>query len=172
MEVDVPKAPVAKPVNPANVLEPQKPTVMKKFPDTKKAAKSNLVMVLIAFVVVGMGVLTGWFLSGTKASSDTKTGAANQSKNSDEKTASGEEGALDEEVKYGEVEGKLVEGGIKGEGTHHIERNNNPSQYAYLSSTVIDLDKYIDKNVHIWGETISSVNAPWLMDVVKIKIAE
>jgi len=163
MEVDIPKQPEHNTVNP--VLEPQKPPVLKKFPGTKESTKSNMMIVVVAFLVVGLGVATGWFLSGTKAGT---------SSNSSEKTKSdaNEEGQLDEAVKYQDAEGKLVEGGIKGEGTHHIERDNNPSRFVYLTSTAIDLDKYIDKKVQIWGETISSVNAPWLMDVVKIKITE
>ena len=171
MEVDIPKQPEHNTVNP--VLEPQKPPVLKKFPGTKESTKSNMMIVVVAFLVVGLGVATGWFLSGTKAgTSSNSSEKTSQSGETAKKSDANEEGQIDEAVKYQDAEGKLVEGGIKGEGTHHIERDNNPSRFVYLTSTAIDLDKYIDKKVQIWGETISSVNAPWLMDVVKIKITE
>jgi len=171
MEVDIPKQPERNSQSP--VLEPQKPAVLRKFPRAKENAKSSTLMVAAAIVVVALGVATGWFLSGTKgknASTDTQKIA--QKTDAAKTSSENEEGQLDEAVKYQDAEGKLVSGGIKGEGTHHIERDNNPSRYVYLTSTAIDLDKYIDKKVQIWGETISSVNAPWLMDVVKIKIVE
>ena len=170
MEVDIPKQPEHGSQSP--VLEPQRPPVLKKFPGSKETAMNNILLVVIAVVVVGLGVATGWFLSGTKAQSTTTTSGSQTKTSTSQTTSKDEEGQLDDSMDYQEVDGKLVEGGIKGEGTHHIERDNNPSRYVYLSSTVIDLDKYIDKDVHVWGETISSVNAPWLMDVVKIKINE
>jgi hypothetical protein len=66
----------------------------------------------------------------------------------------------------------LEEGGIDGEGTHHLVRDGGPSKSVYLTSTVIDLDSFAGKKVKVWGETISARKAGWLMDVGKIKIIE
>ena len=71
-----------------------------------------------------------------------------------------------------EVEGTLVEGGIEGEGTHHLERPGGPSQNVYLTSTAIDLQSLVGKKVHVWGETLSGIKAGWLMDVVKVKVLD
>ncbi len=166
METQSPTLNNSSPVSPvARVPEPH---VLKKFPGNASSAKENVVVVVLSILVVGVGVLTGWLLSGsrlTPAGEERKLQVTSESAS----TNSLEEGQVVDSQKYGEVEGVLVKGGIKGEGTHHIERDNNPARYVYLSSTVIDLDKYTGKKVKIWGETISSVNAPWLMDVVKIK---
>lgn len=162
MEVDVPAPP-----------GDQKVPVLKKFPDSKKESRPVVVMAVLTVLVISAGILTGWLLSSPKASASKTSGNSQTKVESNKSSASAnEEGQLDEEIKYQEAEGKLVDGGIKGEGTHHIERDNNPSRYVYLTSTVIDLDKYIDKKVKIWGETISSKNAPWLMDVIKIQVLD
>ena len=70
------------------------------------------------------------------------------------------------------AEGTLKEGGIDSEGTHHLERPGGTSQSVYLTSSVVDLDQFIDKKVEVWGETIGAKKAGWLMDVGKIKILE
>lgn len=70
------------------------------------------------------------------------------------------------------AQGKLEEGGINGEGTHHLVRDGGPSQNVYLTSSVIDLKQYVGKSVEVWGETIGAKSAGWLMDVGKIKILD
>jgi hypothetical protein len=117
-----------------------------------------------------LGIATGWFLSGNKLGKGTSTKGESGTVSSQK--SSNEEGVLDESVKYQEAEGTLVEGGIKGEGTYHLERDGGPSKYVYLTSTAIGLDKFVGKKVKVWGETLSAINAPWLMDVSKIKLIE
>lgn len=156
-----------------SVLQPthlaEKPAVMKSFPGKKKEFKAKFLMFMATLLVVLAGVATGWTISGAKIES------SNLQQNSQVEVSDGGktvEGILDESVKYTEAEGLLVEGGIKGEGTHHLERGIGPSQYAYLTSTSINIDPYIGKKVKVWGETISGKEAPWLMDVVKIQILD
>lgn len=128
-------------------------------------ASKNLSMIIIAIVVVGAGILTGWFLSGiSKGKTQSKTPGTNvvQTKN--------EAGISDEKVFKDTAQGVLKQGGISGEGTHHLEREGGPSQYVYLTSSVIDLDSFVGKNVQVWGETIRAAKAGWLMDVGKVKV--
>lgn len=145
-----------------------KPHILKKFPGSGEGKKETLLLVLGSFLIVLAGVGTGWVLSGkvlgdTEVSQKTSPGATETKK---------EAGITDESVFSHEVEGLLVEGGIEGEGTHHLERGDDPSKYVYLNSTVINLQNFVGKEVKIWGETISSAHAPWLMDVGKIKVIE
>lgn len=70
------------------------------------------------------------------------------------------------------TEGVLEKGGIDGEGSHHLLREGGPSQTAYLTSSIIDLDQYLGKKVKVWGETFAAQKAGWLMDVGKIEILE
>lgn len=68
--------------------------------------------------------------------------------------------------------GTIEKGSINGEGTHILNRPGGPSQRASLTSSVIDLDLFVGKNVEIKGETNASTKTSWLLDVGTIKIIE
>lgn len=68
--------------------------------------------------------------------------------------------------------GYIRKGNINGVGTHILERQGGLSQRASLTSSVIDLDLFIDKKVEIKGETNTSDKTSWLMDVGSIKVLE
>lgn len=68
--------------------------------------------------------------------------------------------------------GTIEKGSINGEGTHILNRPGGPSQRASLTSSVIDLDLFVGKNVEIKGETNTSTKTSWLLDVGTIKIIE
>lgn len=141
--------------------------IVKSFPSKGKIMKKNMRMVIASVAVVFLGVFTGWRLSGSKSSTSVDTSKMQTEEITKSET---EAGLADESAFSDSVEGELVEGGIQGEGTHHLERAGGPSQNVYLTSTVIDLQSFVGKNVKVWGETLSAVNAGWLMDVGKIKV--
>lgn len=64
-----------------------------------------------------------------------------------------------------QVEGTLKEGGIDGEGNFHLERPGGKSQNVYLTSSTVDLSKFIGKKIRVWGKTFEAEKAGWLMDV-------
>lgn len=66
--------------------------------------------------------------------------------------------------------GSLETGGMEGEGTHHLIREGGPSQTAYLTSSLIDLDQYVGLKVKVCGETMQAMHAPWLMDVQRLEL--
>lgn len=140
--------------------------MLKKIPKSKMSPK--LFMVVASVLVVLSGVGTGWLLSGVSKGAAPSAGVAPQSIEKSDKEA----GIDDAEAFPDTAEGILEEGGIEGEGTHHLVREGGPSKYAYLTSTVIDLESFKGKSVQIWGETISAKYAGWLMDVGKIKVIE
>src|SRR3989344_867129 len=118
--------------------------------------KKYLPMILGSVAVVVLGVVTGWLLSGKPTLKSAGGSAPNVVVNSNEA------GILDESTFKGDsAEGKLVEGGIGGEGTHHLERNGGPSKSVYLTSSVIDLESFVGKKVTVWGETLSAKKAGW-----------
>jgi hypothetical protein len=149
---------------------PQPSGVLKKF-SPPKAKKGNLLMVVIALLVVGAGVGTGWLLSGQSFFGGGSSGPSGGAAPGAEKSET-EAGLEDESTFRDSAEGKLVEGGIEGEGTHHLEREGGEDQNVYLTSTVIDLSSFVGKKVKIWGETIAGQKAGWLMDVGKVKVVE
>jgi len=130
------------------------------------SGSKNLVMVIVAVVVVGFGILTGWLLSGVSKGKTQKVTGTNVTQTKKEA------GISDEKTFKDTAQGLLKEGGINGEGTHHLERDGGPSQYVYLTSSVIDLDSFVGKNVQVWGETIKGAKAGWLMDVGRVKVLD
>lgn len=146
------------PVNKGN-LESDHP-VLNKIP--RFGGKKTLFVFVAVLVVVLFGVLSGWLLSGKSKSSSSTVQPGSGA------TVSQTEAGLKEE-KGDTAEGTLEEGGIEGEGTHHLVRDGGPSKYVYLNSSVIDLQGFVGKKVQVWGETISAKKAGWLMDVTKLR---
>jgi hypothetical protein len=130
-----------------------------------KLSKTSLFIVLGAFLVVLAGIASGWLLSGKMVTKGEQPTVSSQAVNEPM-----EAGVADESTFRDSAEGVLQEGGINGEGTHHLDRETGEAKYVYLTSTVIDLDKFVGKNVTVWGETIKAKSAGWLMDVGKIKV--
>lgn len=114
------------------------------------------------------GVVTAWLLSSKVMNKSGSSGRAAPGV----KVTSTEAGKLDPSIKYDTAEGTLKEGGINGEGTYHLEREGGASKNVYLTSSMVDLSLFTGKKVEIWGETLASKKAGWLMDVAKIKVTE
>lgn len=129
--------------------------------DLKKQWKYILGSLLI--VLAGVG---GAWLVWTKVINKSSIAAPGA------KVSSTEAGMLDPKVKYDNATGVLKEDGISNEGTHHLETAGGPSHYVYLTSSVIDLESFVGKNVEVWGETLASKKAGWLMDVAKIQVVQ
>lgn len=150
-----------------SILEPQ--SIVKKIP--KRNIKEVLVPALVIVFVVLFGIGSGWFLSEKIAApgeSVSPSGPAAPGAKAGPKEA----GLNDEKAFRDSAEGMLEEGGVNGEGTHHLTRDGGPSQNVYLTSTVIDLAAFKGKKVKVWGETVAAKKAGWLMDVGKIKVLE
>ena len=165
-------SPIPDPVQntqPGNVVMPRQDGPLVKPLSSKKLNKANLLVILGSFSVVVLGVITGWLLAGSGRSTSNDTGSDRQITSS----KGVEEAGIGDEGEYeSSVEGILKEGGIKGEGTHYIDRELGESKYVYLTSSVIDLDSFIDKKVTVWGETISAKYASWMIDVGLVKTKE
>ena len=143
-----------------NVLNPiQNPSV-------KPRNMKNMTLAAISIVVVLAGIGTGYLLSGVGKTSGVNNPAAGVVANKNEA------GIADESKFSTTADGVLEEGGIGGEGTYHLVRGSGPAQYAYLTSSVVDLGAFVGKKVQVWGETVSGKKAGWLIDVGKIKVTE
>jgi len=131
--------------------------------------KSNTSMVLIvgALLVVVVGVGSAWLISSKLMSKGASTGKVPGSV-----VTSTSAGMLDPSIKYDTATGMLVDGGIGGEGTQHLDRDGIPAHYVYMTSSVLDLSSFIGKKVQIWGQTEASKKAGWLMDVSKVQVVQ
>lgn len=130
-----------------------------------QANRKAFVVTMVSIAVV-LGIFSGWVFSGAATKGTSSEGQVVA------KPDDMEAGLADEATFRDSAEGKLEEGGIDGEGTHHLVRDGGPSQYVYLTSTVIDLSVFKDKKIKVWGETIAARHAGWLMDVGKVKVVE
>lgn len=152
-----------------NVLNPQTPTVVRKIGNSSPSPmKNNLILGVVSVVVVLAGVALGYVLSGVGKKTTGITGT-----NTNSVTSTKNEAGIEDESKFSTTaDGVLEEGGIGGEGTYHLVRGSGPSQYAYLTSSVVDLSVFVGKKVEVWGDTMSGKKAGWLIDVGKIKVVE
>lgn len=142
--------------------------ILKAFPKDNPEGKNKTRMILASFAIVVLGLVTGYFISGT--SSGGAGGLSNEVGTANVTVTENEAGLGDDSAFPDSAEGILVEGGIQGEGTHHLERPGGASQNVYLTSTVINLQSFVGKKVKVHGETLSAIKAGWLMDVGKVKV--
>lgn len=68
------------------------------------------------------------------------------------------------------AEGTVQQGGIDGEGQYHLVRPGGDSQNVYMTSSVVDLSKFIGHKVKVWGQTQAAKKAGWLMDVGRVEV--
>lgn len=137
--------------------------------------KNKLLLPLVLLGILA-GLATGFFVAQKKLSfagtANTMTGTT-QALTSDTKVKVGDIfGSADEKTFRDQAEGILMTGGIDGEGSHHIERGANKSQWVYITSSVVDLDLLVGDRIAVWGETNQGKKAGWLMDVGRLKVLE
>ncbi|KKQ95825.1 MAG: hypothetical protein UV74_C0013G0430 [Candidatus Woesebacteria bacterium GW2011_GWB1_43_14] len=130
----------------------------------KNMLKKKAIPFIAGVLVILFGVGTGYALArgGFGGGSGTAIPGAKETET--------EAGVDDESLFPDLAEGMLKEGGFDGDGTHHLDRGMGEEKNVYLTSTVINLQSFVGKEVQVWGESIASQKAPWLMDVGKIKI--
>jgi len=157
-----------KPIN-LNTEETAEPTGKTVEPMGKPSlgtnGKKKMIGIMLMLVVLGIGSGYGLFKL-----NQPKTPEKLKSTNGGEINKGDKFGVMDEKAFRDEVEGDLVAGGIDGEGSHHLEREGGESQYVYLTSSIIDLDKFVDRKVKVWGETFEGQKAGWLMDVGRLEV--
>jgi len=164
-------------------LKPIKPTDEKDLTAVKPSTnddkfffgqkKSPALVVGIYLLIVLVGVGTGYLISGKKSFSLGGKSTLTSEQASESGAKVGDIiGSQDLETFKDITQGILIEGGIDGEGSHHIIRPGGQSQNVYLTSSVVDLESLVGHRVKIWGETFAAQKAGWLMDVGKIEVLE
>lgn len=147
-------------------LTPPPPVIDLKSSVETQDKKQVLLVAIIVLVIIGTGILSGYFMS-------QKIGKGKGSLFAPGASSSGKEvGSSNLKTFKDTATGVLEKGGIDGEGSHQLVREGGPSQTAYLTSSVIDLDAFVGKKVQVWGETFSAQKAGWLMDVGRVKILD
>jgi len=120
--------------------------------------------IIISIIILILGVSIGFGASKLKKTSGTTT------QNSVMVNTDKSSGISDKKTFKDQAEGVLREGGIDGEGNFHLERPGGISQNVYLTSSAVDLSKYIGKKVRVHGETFNGQKSGWLMDVGLVEV--
>lgn len=143
-------------------------------PKPMPPAKNKLTLPLVILGII-LGVGTGYYIALSRLQSsgvDTSTSSTQTLTSSTNIKVGDVFGSADEKTFRDTAEGILQPGGIDGEGSHHIERGANKSQWVYVTSSVVDLDLVAGTRVQVWGETNQGKKAGWLMDVGRLKVLE
>jgi len=124
----------------------------------------KIIIFLVMIAVLGIG--SGYFLS-----KNAGTGTLNIKSGIDGSSVSKGSvvGSNDLKTFKDIAEGLLKTGGINGEGQFHLVRPGGESQNVYLTSSSVDLSKFIDKKIKVWGQTQKAQTAGWLMDVGRVE---
>ncbi len=152
-----------------DLKEPQNAdkTLVRPLVETKPLKLPKYLPVVAVVLIILAGLLTGFVLSKTQTSVPLIGSKPKVVKSA--KMA----GSTNIKAFPDKAEGVIEKGGIDGEGTHKIIRNpNDPSQTAYLTSSVVNLDDYVGKKVRVWGATFSAQKAGWLMDIGRVELLE
>ncbi len=160
--------------SPTPVLAPKATPLIKTNSSPLLSVKVLLIILVIA---VGMGyfISRAYPLSGSKNASLLNGGEnAISTENITDKSAI-EVGKL-----YGDTAtvfkdsatGTIEKGSINGVGTHILNREGGVSQRASLTSSVVDLDLFVGRQVEVKGETNASKQTNWLLDVGSVKVLQ
>ena len=133
----------------------------------KPPIASPVVIWILVFVFI-LGSATGYMVAKLRPVSQKTSGNTGTVV----KDASGNKaGIIDKKTFSDTATGILRDGGMEGEGSHHLERGAE-DQTAYLTSSTVDLTPYVGKKVQVWGQTNTGQKTGWLMDVGYIEIVK
>lgn len=132
----------------------------------QSGSPNSKLIYLLGIIVLLAGGVTGFFLAKNKSAALTGNTQVQTSLVGGKKIV----GSNDTSTFKDMAEGKLEKGGLDGEGTHKLIRPGGDSQTVYLTSTILDLDQFVGKNIRVWGQTNAAKKAGWLMDVGRVEI--
>jgi hypothetical protein len=153
-------------------ITPEKTIVTEKIKMPSKKAANPLLNLGMMFLVVVMGMITGFGLA--KAFAPKQQAAV--TKTADQASTGGIKegdivGSPDNKNFKDEAQGVLTKGGTStGEGSHRLMRPGGKSQDVYLTSSIVNLDQFEGAEIKVWGETFSAQKAGWLMDVGRVQV--
>lgn len=140
------------------------------FSETQTTAIMSRKIIIIFCIIGVLGVASGYALSMNNG----RVGTVDVGKatNTSSVTRGTVEGTEDTKTFKDTAEGTLEEGGKEGEGQYHLVRSGGETQTAYVTSSIVDLSKYVGRKVKIWGQTQKAQKVSWLMDVGRVEVLE
>lgn len=142
--------------------------VMHSFTE-KKSVDSPVKAIFGLIFIAVLGIGTGYALSLFAATTGTKVPLLP----TQESELKGQTFGSDDTSTFKDTaEGELKEGGIDGEGQYHLVRPGGDTQNVYLTSSLVDMSKFLNQKIKVWGETQKAEKAGWLMDVGRVEVLE
>lgn len=140
--------------------------VMRTFSEKKSGKSMNMKIVTVLFIVALLGLGSGYVLASRNGPSDSSGGKVSLLGAEKGKIF----GAESTEGFDDPAEGIIKEGGIEGEGAYHMERPGGDTQTVYLTSSSVDIGKFVNKKVRVWGKSQDAQHAGWLLDVGRLEV--
>lgn len=147
----------------------QKPLVKSSNNGMSSIFTQKLFAILV--IVVILGGITGYVLNIKKSGSGGNT-LTSGSVDSSSVSKGAIVGSNDTKTFKDIATGTLKNGGINGEGQYHLVRTGGDSQNVYLTSSSVDMSKFVGKKIKVWGQTQTAQYAGWLMDVGRVEVSE
>lgn len=141
--------------------------------DNASSMNNSKFAIIISIIAIAAGILTGFgaYRLQNKATNSDQPSGTPLSQVAGENIKAGDVfGSPDSDTFKDSAQGYLENGGLQGEGSHHLLRPGGESQTVYLTSSVTDMTKFAGMEVKVWGETFKGQKAGWLMDVGRVEI--
>jgi len=147
----------------------QNPKISEKVESMSSIFTKKLFIFLIVAAI--LGGITGYVLGSNKSGNvgnSLTSGAVDSSKINKGTIVGSDDTRTFKDI----ATGALKSGGINGEGQYHLVRPGGDSQNVYLTSSSVDLSKFVNKKIKVWGQTQAAQYAGWLMDVGRVEVIE
>lgn len=134
--------------------------------------KEVVLPALLIIIIILVGALSGYLLAKPGGLSPSRAGGGQGALSGKGLPAGPTEMGIKDEGKFPDkAEGriKINDNPDVPDGSHQLLRPGGVSRTAYLTSSVVDLNSFVDKCVQIMGQTFSSQKAGWFLDVGWIK---
>lgn len=142
--------------------------VMQSFKEDKKGPSTAKVL-FVMLLMAALGIGTGYAVAAFSAQPGQKS-LVPKALNPNAPAKGQTYGSEDTSAYKDTAEGVVKEGGIEGEGQYHLERPGGKSQNVYMTSSTVDLSKFVGQKVKVWGATQAAQHAGWLMDVGRVEV--
>lgn len=143
-------------------------------PSADDMSMKNVFIIFALVIVVGVASgFAGSYIKGVSSSTTGKKNDAGATTMSGNKDVVDSAGIADKKAFSDSAEGKLQEKTKEDfleEGSFKLVRPGGDSQTVHLTSSTIDMSKFVNKKVRVYGETFASEKVGWLMDVGFIEV--
>lgn len=153
------------------------PPLVKSVGDLGSGIKPREILLpaLIILVIIVAGGLTGFWLSRQTTFGVSGSGGSRTLMGGAQLVQSPKEmGIKDTETFRDSAKGRIEvnDNPEVPEGSHKLIRSGGPSQTAYITSSVVDLNLFVGKCVEVNGQTFAAKKAAWLMDIGWVKLLD